>query len=75
MRLDSPATTKHAGHMIHCTNGCYVKVFQKPELTDIKIGRKIGKGAFGDVYEAHLDGQLVAVKTCRSDDVWIWASS
>ena len=37
--------------------------------SNVKIGRKIGKGAFGDVYEAHLDGQLVAVKTCRSDDV------
>ena len=36
---------------------------------DIKIGKKLGKGAFGDVFEAELKGQKVAVKTCRSTDV------
>ena len=36
---------------------------------DINIGKKIGKGAFGDVFEAHLNNQLVAVKSCRSSDL------
>ena len=40
--------------------------------SDLKMGRKIGKGAFGDVYEANLlkQDQKVAVKTCRSVDVY-----
>ena len=37
--------------------------------SDVKTGRKIGKGAFGDVYEAMLNGEKVAVKTCRSSDL------
>eukprot|EP00731_Ephydatia_muelleri_P017701 Em0010g799a len=35
---------------------------------DVKMGKKLGKGAFGDVWEAVLKGQKVAVKTCRSTD-------
>ena len=36
---------------------------------DVKMGKRLGKGAFGDVWEAVLKGQgKVAVKTCRSGD-------
>ena len=35
----------------------------------INIGKRIGKGAFGDVFEAQLNGTKVAVKSCRSSDV------
>lgn len=36
------------------------------------MGKKIGKGAFGDVFEANYlrENQKVAVKTCRSSDVY-----
>ena len=37
--------------------------------SDVKIKKKIGKGAFGDVFEASLKGEQVAVKTCRSSDL------
>ena len=37
--------------------------------SDVRIGKKIGKGAFGDVFEAQLNGEKVAVKTCRSSDL------
>lgn len=37
--------------------------------SDVKIGKKIGKGAFGDVFEAQLNQQKVAVKSCRSSDL------
>ncbi len=37
---------------------------------DVKRGKKIGKGCFGDVYEGTLtSGEKVAVKTCRADTV------
>lgn len=36
---------------------------------NIKIGNKIGKGAFGDVFMASFLGDKVAVKSCRSSDV------
>ena len=36
---------------------------------DIIIGKKLGKGAFGDVFDAEFKGQKVAVKSCRSTDV------
>jgi len=39
---------------------------------DVKINKKIGKGCFGDVWEATLatgQGGRVAVKTCRSSDL------
>ena len=39
--------------------------------SDINIGRKIGKGAFGDVFEATLksSGERLAIKSCRSSDL------
>ena len=39
--------------------------------SDINIGKKIGKGAFGDVFEATLKstGEKLAVKSCRSGDL------
>ena len=39
--------------------------------SDIHIGRKIGKGAFGDVFEASLKstGERLAIKSCRSSDL------
>ena len=39
--------------------------------SNVKQGKKIGKGAFGDVYEAMLTSnqQKVAIKTCRSSDL------
>ena len=37
--------------------------------SDVKIKKKIGKGAFGDVFEAVLKSETVAVKTCRSSDL------
>ena len=36
---------------------------------DVRIGKKLGKGAFGDVFEAFLNNEMVAVKTCRSSDL------
>ena len=36
---------------------------------NITIGSKIGKGAFGDVFAAKLNGTKVAVKSCRSSEV------
>ncbi|CAL8138246.1 unnamed protein product [Orchesella dallaii] len=32
---------------------------------DVKLIEKIGRGNFGDVYKASLNGSLVAVKTCK----------
>ena len=38
--------------------------------SEVKVGKRIGKGAFGDVFESTLsNGQKVAVKTCRSSDL------
>jgi hypothetical protein len=34
-------------------------------LTALEPGRQVAGGAFGDVYKASLDGQLVAVKMMR----------
>ena len=36
---------------------------------DISIGKRLGKGAYGEVFDAEFKGQKVAVKTCRSTDV------
>ncbi len=36
---------------------------------DITIGKKLGKGEFGDVFRAELNGKVVTVKSCRSDDL------
>ncbi len=35
----------------------------------VKMGKKIGKGAFGEVFEAFLNNEKVAVKTCKSSDL------
>ena len=39
--------------------------------SDITIGRKIGKGTFGDVFEASLKstGERLAIKSCCSSDL------
>ena len=39
--------------------------------SDVQVGRRIGKGAFGEVCEATLrtSGERVAVKTCRSNEL------
>ena len=51
----------------------FVTKFDKWALrhSDIHIGKKIGKGAFGDVFEAMLksNGEKLAVKSCRSGDL------
>ncbi len=51
-----------------------ISKYDKWELQrdEIKIGKKIGKGAFGDVFEATYlrDGRKVAMKTCRSSDLY-----
>lgn len=51
-----------------------ISKFDKWELQrdEIKMGKKIGKGAFGDVFEANLvrDNKKVAVKTCRSSELY-----
>ena len=36
---------------------------------EISIGKRLGKGAFGEVFEADFKGQKVAVKTCHSMDI------
>ncbi len=36
---------------------------------DITIGKKLVEGTFGDVFQAELNGKVVAVKFCRSDDL------
>ncbi len=37
---------------------------------DITIGKKLVEGLFGiDVFQAELNGKVVAVKSCRSDDL------
>ena len=62
--------TRASGAII---NKCVSK-YDKWELQkdEMKMGKKIGKGAFGDVFEAIYlrDGRKVAVKTCRSSDVY-----
>ena len=38
--------------------------------SDVQVGKKIGQGAFGEVFEATLKtGERVAVKTCRSNEL------
>ena len=39
--------------------------------SDIHIGRKIAKGAFGDVFEASLKstGERLVIRSCRSSDL------
>ena len=36
---------------------------------EISMGKRLGKGAFGEVFEADFKGQKVAVKTCCSTDI------
>ena len=36
---------------------------------DISVDKRLGKGAFGEVFDAELKGQKVAVKICRSTDI------
>ncbi len=36
---------------------------------DITIGKKLGKGTFGDVFQAELNGKVVAVESYQSDDL------
>ena len=51
----------------------FVTKFDKWALrhSDVNIGKKIGKGAFGDVFEATLksSGEKLAIKSCRSGDL------
>ena len=65
----TPVTRASGAKIVH-----HVSRFDKWSLqhSDLKMGRRIGKGAFGDVFEAVLlrTGQKVAVKTCRSSDVY-----
>jgi hypothetical protein len=39
--------------------------------SDVNIGRKIGKGALGDLFEATLKstGERLTIKSCRSSDL------
>eukprot|EP00731_Ephydatia_muelleri_P017675 Em0010g773a len=36
---------------------------------DISVGKRLGKGAFGEVFDAEFKGQKVAVKMCHSTDI------
>ena len=36
---------------------------------DISVDKRLGKGAFGEVFDAEFKGQKVAVKICRSTDI------
>ncbi len=52
----------------------HISKYDKWELRrdEINMGKKIGKGAFGDVFVATLvrDNRKVAVKTCRSSELY-----
>ena len=65
----STPVTRQSGAIL----SAFVTKYDKWALrhSDINIGRKIGKGAFGDVFEAMLKstGEKLAVKSCRSGDL------
>jgi serine/threonine protein kinase len=50
-------------------------IFQELSWEDLKIGEKIGSGAYGDVFLARLWGQEVAVKKLLSRNLFGQAST